>query len=78
MHVVKYNFVSDRLVVMLVATSPVKFNKVKVKRMEEEKCEVHQNPLTIWCTTDGFLVCYACLLFGEHRGHQYLDEEKTK
>ena len=42
-------------------------------------CEAHPaTPLTLWCTADRVLVCYKCLLFGEHKGHQCLEEEETK
>ena len=51
--------------------------------MEAEKdlgamCEAHQAPVEIWCSTDSVLVCRDCLLFGEHRDHQYLGLEETK
>ena len=42
------------------------------------RCEAHHVPLTIWCCTDSAVVCAKCLLFGDHRGHKYLDEEETK
>lgn len=42
-------------------------------------CEAHPgHQLTIWCSTDSDLVCAKCLLFGDHKGHQYLSEEETK
>ena len=41
-------------------------------------CEIHSVALTIWCSTDSVLVCPNCLLFGDHKGHQYLDENETK
>ena len=43
-----------------------------------DECEAHSVPLTLWCSTDSALVCYRCLLFGDHKGHECLDEEETR
>ena len=46
----------------------------------QNSCPTHGHglTLTIWCCEDNVLVCYKCLLFGHHKGHQYLDEEETR
>ena len=49
-----------------------------MEKMLGEDCEAHPMPLTLWCSKDSVLVCYHCLLFGDHKGHECLDPEKTK
>ena len=41
-------------------------------------CTTHAMAKTIWCCKDNVIVCYKCLLFGDHRDHKYLDEEETR
>ena len=41
-------------------------------------CPVHLVPVSMLCCSDQVLVCYRCLIFGEHRGHKCRDEEETR
>ena len=44
-----------------------------------ELCGSHPNNiLKIFCTDCDILVCVECLLFGEHKGHPYLDQVQLR
>ena len=44
-----------------------------------ELCGIHlSNILKIFCTDCNILVCAECLLFGEHKGHTYLDQVQSR
>ena len=50
--------------------------------MDHMPCATHGVPVSLWCCRHETLVCYNCLLFGDHQlchqEQQCYDEEKTR
>ncbi|UJR08618.1 hypothetical protein I4U23_012877 [Adineta vaga] len=52
----------------------LKTNEIsKQKGEEKDKCELHKEKLTVYCTTCSKCICHQCALFnGSHTGHSFL------
>ncbi|CAF0974130.1 unnamed protein product [Adineta ricciae] len=52
----------------------LKINEISKQKCEEkDKCEVHKEKLTVYCSTCSKCICHQCALFnGSHSGHSFL------